>query len=154
MSNGGSSYTTSDYLEQYKSYLTDLGNVGSRYATANGFYLSAVTALLGVLALTESGKLLSSIPRVTLLVVCGFACVLCIVWTMTIAFYRKLFHSKFIVLRQLEEHVPHKCFEAEYRLLTEGGKPFLLSIEKFVPLTLLMFFVALALIRFCSANFA
>jgi hypothetical protein len=43
-------FTTSDWMDQYKAYLADLGNVGSRYATANGFYLSIISALLGVLA--------------------------------------------------------------------------------------------------------
>jgi hypothetical protein len=47
-------------LEQYKSLVDDVGNIGTRYATANGFYLSVVTALLGVLAYTGTGKPLAA----------------------------------------------------------------------------------------------
>jgi|KBSMisStaDraftv2_1062788.scaffolds.fasta_scaffold1966301_2 hypothetical protein len=42
---GSPTFTASDWLEQYKAYLADLGNVGSRYTTANGFYLPVISAL-------------------------------------------------------------------------------------------------------------
>jgi hypothetical protein len=37
-----------------KRQTADLGNIGARYTTANGFYLSVITALLGVLALAKA----------------------------------------------------------------------------------------------------
>jgi len=48
-------------LELYKAYIGDLGNIGGRYATANGFYLSVVTALIAVLALGETDKPLANL---------------------------------------------------------------------------------------------
>ncbi len=43
-------------LDQYKAYLDDLGNIGTRYTTANGFYVSIVSALLAILALAQKGE--------------------------------------------------------------------------------------------------
>ena len=140
-------YTTEQWLDQYKAYLADLGNVGSRYATANGFYLSVISALLGILALTESSKLLGTVPRSTLWVVCLFASVICIVWTRTIGFYRRLFSAKFRVLDELEAHLPHKCYGKEYEYLEAKGATNLLKIDRFAPIALMLFFIALAIVR-------
>ena len=43
-------------LDQWKSLVSDVGNIGTRYATANGFYLSVITALLALLAYVGTGK--------------------------------------------------------------------------------------------------
>lgn len=140
-------FTTEEWLDQYKAYLADLGNVGSRYATANGFYLSVISALLGILALTESTKLLGTVPRSTLWVVCLFASVICIVWTRTLAFYRRLFSAKFRVINQLEAHLPHTCYSNEYQFLQSKGATNLLNIDRFAPILMMLFFIALAIVR-------
>jgi len=134
-------FTTTDYLEQYKAYLGDLGNVGSRYATSNGFFVSVLSALLTVLALAEHGKVLGEIPKPTLWVVCLFSCVLCLVWMATIRFYRALFAAKFQVLWELERKLPVQCFQLEYEKI--GPKKHLLAIENYAPLVLLLLFVAI-----------
>jgi hypothetical protein len=146
--------TRSDYIEQYKAYLADLGNIGTRYATVQGFYVSVITALLGLLALTEtSTKLLGKLPTSTLVVVSIFSIVLCFVWSLTIIFYRRLFRAKFTVIRKLEEYLPVNCFELEYTELKvpeakeDKRLPHLLRVERYVPLVLILFFVALAVIR-------
>src|SRR5437660_12169994 len=89
-------------LEQYKAYIGDLGNIGARYATVQGFYVSVITALISVLALTESNKIFSQLPTNTLVVVCLFAVALCMVWAVTIRFYRKLFVANLRVLNALD----------------------------------------------------
>jgi hypothetical protein len=132
-------------LEQYKAYLSDLGNIGTRYATTQGFYVSVIVALISVLALAESNKVLSQLQTGTLVVVCLFAISLCIVWALTIRFYRRLFEAKFEVLKALEANLAYKCFDVEYKLLKP--KPFLLRIESNIPLVLSLFFVALALLK-------
>src|ERR1700730_13245230 len=85
-------------LEQYKAYLGDLGNIGTRYATVQGFYVSVIVALISVLALAESNKILSQLQTGTLVVVCLFAVALCIVWALTIRFYQRVFRAKVRVL--------------------------------------------------------
>lgn len=132
-------------LEQYKAYLADLGNIGLRYATVQGFYVSVIVALISVLALAESNKIFSQFQTSTLLVVCLFAIALCMVWALTIRFYRRLFGAKFEVLKALEGNLAYNCFDVEYKLLKP--KPFLLKIESSIPIVFSFFFVALALIK-------
>jgi uncharacterized YccA/Bax inhibitor family protein len=132
-------------LEQYKAYLSDLGNIGLRYATVQGFYVSVIVALISVLALAESNKIFSQFQTSTLLVVCLFAVALCIVWALTIRFYRRLFEAKFEVLKALEGNLAYNCFDVEYELLKP--KPFLLKIESNIPVVLSLFFVVLALLK-------
>jgi uncharacterized YccA/Bax inhibitor family protein len=132
-------------LEQYKAYLGDLGNIGARYATVQGFYVSVITALLSVLALAESNTILSQLRTSTLVVVCLFAVALCIVWALTIRSYGRLFRAKFGVLKALETNLAYKCFDVEYNLLKP--KPFLLKIEGSIPVVFSLFFVALALVK-------
>jgi predicted membrane metal-binding protein len=145
-------------LEQYKAYLGDLGNIGTRYATVQGFYVSVIAALVSILALAESNKVFSQFQTSTLLVVCAFAVVLCIVWAVTIRFYHGLFGAKFAVLKALEANLAFNCFDQEYKVLRRFDeeskklryKPFLTSIEESIPIVFSLFFVALALIRLLS----
>jgi uncharacterized YccA/Bax inhibitor family protein len=132
-------------LEQYKAYISDLGNIGTRYATVQGFYVSVIVALLSVLALAESNKILSQLQTGTLIVVCLFAVALCFVWALTIRFYKRLFRAKFGVLKALEGNLAYRCFDVEFKLLKP--EPLLLSIESNIPIVLSLFFVALALIK-------
>ena len=86
--------TPASLLDQYQAYLGDLGNFGMRYTTANGFYLSVITALLGILALAKPGQNLSGLSSVLLVVLPFFACLVCGVWFRTILFYREQFKIK------------------------------------------------------------
>ena len=132
-------------LEQYKAYLADLGNIGTRYATLQGFYVSVIAALLSLLALSDTGKLFGKIETKELIVVCLFSIVLCIIWSVTIHYYGRLFLAKFTVLKALESHLAYPCFDEEYKLLVP--KPFLTKIEAKIPIVLTLFFAAIALVR-------
>lgn len=132
-------------LEQYKAYLADLGNIGTRYATLQGFYVSVIAALLSLLALSDTGKIFGKIETKELFVVCLFSIALCIVWALTIQFYGRLFKAKFTVLKALECHLAYRCFDEEYKLLEP--KPFLTKIEAKIPIVLTLFFAAMAIIR-------
>jgi hypothetical protein len=88
-------------IEQYKAFLTDLGNIGSRFGTVQVFYLTIVAALIGVLSLKDRSVLnfLSPISVVVFL----FIAVICWLWWGTLDFYGKLFAQKFDVLRAIEK---------------------------------------------------
>jgi hypothetical protein len=95
--------TLATILDQYKAYLDDVGNIGTRYDTSKGFFLSVITALLGILALAKVGEVFEG-PRVLLgLAVSAFAILVCMVWSRSIASYRRLFAVKFEVLHQMEK---------------------------------------------------
>lgn len=144
-----SGLTRQDYIEQYKAYLSDLGNIGTRYATLQGFYVSVISALMGILALTESSKLMGGIPVRTMAVACGFSSALCWLWFLTIGYYRRLFLAKITVLKKIEEYLPLNCFAMEWDQLTEPGskRPVLLKIEQWLPVALIILFVSLFTVR-------
>src|SRR5262249_34926165 len=101
-------------VEQYKSYVADLGNIGTRYTTSNGFYVSIISAFLVLLALTDSGKNLEQLGVFARVVILIFACILCYLWLNTIKFYHNLFRIKFDVLREIEESFfPYSCYKRE-----------------------------------------
>lgn len=133
-------------LEQYKSLVSDVGNVGTRYATANGFYLSVLTALLGVLAYVGTGKVIDQTTYPMVLLVAVFAIAICWIWHKTIQFYRKLFRAKFSVLKVLEKHLPVQVYESEdQQVYTDGTKP-LTEHEASVPMVLGVFYAVIGVI--------
>lgn len=90
-------------LDQYKAYLSDVGNIGTRYTTTNSLYVSVVTALLGILAFAKAGEALASMGAYLGLAVSAFAIFICVAWSRSIAAYRTLFKTKFIVLHEMEQ---------------------------------------------------
>jgi hypothetical protein len=133
-------------LEQYKSLVSDVGNVGTRYATANGFYLSVLTALLGVLAYVGAGKPIDQTTYPVIALVALFAMGICWIWYRTIRFYGRLFGAKFAVLKELELDLPVKVYATEDKRVygpPDGVEP-LTRHEAKVPRFLSWFFGAIA----------
>jgi hypothetical protein len=136
----------STLLEQYKAVIGDVGNIGTRYTTANRFYLSIVSAFVGVLALTESGKALEDVNLLLVLVVSIFAMVICYIWTKTVHFYRALFGAKLQVLGEMEKGLAFPAYAREYEIMRDKGIQPLTENEKNVPVILWGFFGAVAAI--------
>jgi hypothetical protein len=132
-------------LEQYKSLVGDVGNIGARYATANGFYLSVLTALLGVLAYVGTGKAIERQTYWVVVLVALFAIAICWIWRKTIQFYGKLFKGKFDVLKELGCELPVNVYQREdQKVYGEGGARPLTEHEARVPLLLAWFFGVVA----------
>jgi hypothetical protein len=142
-------------LEQYKSLVSDVGNIGTRYATANGFYLSVITALLGVLAYVGAGKPIEQTTYPVIVLVAVFAIVVCWIWRQTIEFYGKLFGGKFAVLKVLEQELPVQVYALEHKeVYGRGEAEPLTRHEAKVPKFLGWFFgiiAAVAVVLFLSS---
>jgi len=146
---GGAEAIRMRILEQYKSLVGDIGNVGTRYATANGFYVSVLTALLGVLAYTGSGKPFDEIKFPIIALVAVFAISICWIWRKTIQYYGNLFGGKFAVLKELEKSLDVQVYALEYvEVYKNRNAGYLTTHEAKVPLFLgwLFAFVAAAAI--------
>jgi hypothetical protein len=130
-------------LDQYKSYLLDMGGVGTRYSTANGFYLSVLTALVGILALTEGSKPLGQMRLGVVIGVPLVAISICWIWYRTVSFYTKLFAIKLTVLRQLEADLSAQPFHEE--LKASANLEPLTKNEGRVPVVIGVLFGAVAL---------
>jgi hypothetical protein len=130
-------------MECGKIYVADLGNIGTRYTTSNGFYLSIISAFLILLALTDPGKNFEQIgvfARITTLI---FAGLLCYLWSNTIRFYRTLFRAKFEILREMEQRFPYSCYQREEELLLQSKVRRLTNNEVRIPLFLGVLFILL-----------
>jgi hypothetical protein len=145
--------STPTYLEQYKTYIGDLGNIGTRYATSNGFYLSVVTALLGILAYTKAGEALVGSQAYLAVAVPLFAILVCWIWWRTVAFYGNLFRAKFEVLRAIErEGQLFHIYEREDQELKKGKPHSLLKNDRLVPLLLALVFLVDLLYMLCKLH--
>jgi len=118
----------------------DLGKIGDRQATSNGFYLSVVSALLGIIAITKPGDPLKPLELLLLVVVPFFACLLCWIWWNTIAVYSNLFKVKFDVLRAMEKELEIYPIYVEEEAVKV---PRLLNVQRWVPVILALPFVAI-----------
>jgi hypothetical protein len=142
-------------LEQYKSLVGDVGNIGVRYATANGFYLSVLTALLGVIAYVGAGKPIGDMSYLVMFLVAAFGTVICWIWRETVSFFARLFYAKFELLKKLETElgVAVKVYTEEDELVywevkTDSidkkiklRRPGLIAREKMVPVCLGVLFL-------------
>jgi hypothetical protein len=136
----------SPLLEQYKAYLQDLGNIGTRYTTANGFYLSVITALLGILALTKAGEVFAASQRLLELAIPTFAILVCWAWWRSVRFYGNLFRCKFSVLRELEKQGGFfPVFQREKELLDQCRPGKALMNDRMIPIFLAVPFLVVLL---------
>lgn len=140
----------SDLIEIYKIYITDLGNIGSRYVTSNGFYLSIVSAMLGILAFAKGDELFGKANFVVTVAIPLFGCVICWIWLKTLDFFNALFAAKFSMLRSIEERLDIKCYTTEDEFLqkihAEQKLPIrLIPIERKVPVVLAMLFIGITI---------
>ncbi len=128
-------------LEQYKAYLTDVGNIGTRYTTANAFYISIISALLAILALAKKEEALERFDSILYITVPIFAILLCFVWRDTIDFYGATFKMKFAILREMEEELPFAIFAREEQLRQPGRR--ITTNERWIPFILAIPFAVL-----------
>ncbi len=125
----------SDMIEQYKAYLQDLGNIGSRHETARGFYITVLSALLTFLALAAKDGPLKDIGH-SLVVVVGIGGIaICALWLFHTLAFTALYSAKLGRVSEMETKLPFQNFAAEYAALKAD--------RRYQPLTYVECFVAL-----------
>ena len=120
-------------LEQYKSYVQDLGNNGIRYVSMQTLYLSFLGAIIAVLELAskQGASIHLNVFTAWVLVVFGWG--VCALWWATNDFYRRLFGVIYEVLTGLEDRLPVKPYQIQTSKMKDQGK-YLTPIQRFVPL--------------------
>lgn len=119
-------------FEQYKLYVEMADRISARRQTANSYFLTVNTALLGFIGYVttkDTGDYL------WLLGVVGIA--LCYLWYRLIRSYRDLNTAKFNVIHEIEKRLPLSPYDAEWEAMGRGDdsqryKPFT-HIETGVP---------------------
>lgn len=121
-------------LEIYKMLVEMADRVSQRRQSANSFYLTVNTAIIGgsaYLAQSSNGPLATWAVSLA-----GIA--ICTLWIMSVISYKTLNSAKFRVITALEECLPASPFKDEWGILDVDGdgkrhKPFH-KIEVFVPI--------------------
>lgn len=138
-------------IDLYKAYLSDVQSIGTRYTAANAFYMTIVTALLGVLALGAADKGFSTMRLAITVMVCAFAIIVCWIWRRTMVFYNHLFGAKFKILKAMEKagNLPMAVFTDEAQMLESQT---LLGNEQRVPVIIGVFFGAVIVLSIVFAK--
>lgn len=133
-------------IEQYKAKLTDLGNLGTRQTAMTTYYVSILSALLGVLAFKD--RALSAVDPTIVLAVCAPGVLVSMLWFSGVSFFRTLFRVKLRALEEMEKSLPFQTFASEYEKMKAGGRSSWLYFERFVPAVFAVVFASIVVSRF------
>jgi hypothetical protein len=106
---GGADAHREALLEQYRLYLDLTDRLAARRATANAFFLTLNTAVLGVAGAVWGQR--SDVPAWLAALVLVPLLVLCAVWFLLIGHHRVVSAAKWAVVAAFEEHLPAGPFE-------------------------------------------
>lgn len=120
-------------LAQYRIYVESADRISSRRGTANTFFSTACTMIIGIITYFSA-----IIPGPALILFCIAAIAMCIIWKRMIRSYGQLNRAKYLIIGELEKVLPASPFVAgEWSALDEGRDPRvytpLTSVEKWVP---------------------
>lgn len=100
-------------LDQYKLMVEMADRVSARRATANSFFLTVQSALVGTFGFSRDDQW----P----LAVAGL--VVAVAWWLSLRSYRMLNGAKFAVINEMEEHLPASPYKDEWAILKRADGP-------------------------------
>jgi hypothetical protein len=137
-------------IEQYKAYMQDVANIGTRHETARGFYLSVLSALLAFVALAGTGGPLSSIGSNLFVVISLGAIAICVLWFLNTLSFAALYRAKLGQLHKMEEKLPFHVFTAEFDALKKDWRYIqLTTVECIVASVFIILFVVALVLNSC-----
>lgn len=105
----------SDKLEIYKIAVDTAENVSSRRMTANGFFVTINTALVGFLGILY--ETLAQDKRAVLIFMSAAGIALAFAWFFALRSYKRLNKAKYDVIHKIEKDLPYQFFDDEWELL-------------------------------------
>lgn len=119
-------------LEQYKLYVEMADRISQRRTTANSYFLTLNSAILGFVGYLTSKD---STEYLWLLAVAGGT--LSYLWYAIIISYRNLNSAKWLVVHEIEKLLPISPYDAEWAAVERGTNPVLYRpishVESWVP---------------------
>jgi len=105
-------------LDQYKLYVEMADRISQRRTTANSYFLTVNSAILGFVGYLTSKD---SIEFLWLLAVAGVA--LTLLWYSIIISYKNLNTAKWGVVHEIEKRLPISPYDAEWDAVQRGDNP-------------------------------
>ncbi|YAF94145.1 MAG: hypothetical protein AB3A66_16155 [Nodularia sp. CChRGM 3473] len=117
------------YLEIYKTYVGTADKISERRQTANSFFLSINTAIIGLVSYLQAGaNEIIFIGFYLLISISGM--LICYMWYRLVLSYKQINSGKFQVIHQIEQNLPLSPYDAEWEMLGRGKDP-----KKYLPFT-------------------
>lgn len=138
-------------IEQYKGYMQDVANIGTRHETARGFYLSVLSALLAFVALAGKDGPLNGIGSHFFVVISVGAIAICGLWLIHTLSFAALYQAKLIRLHVMEEKLPFRNFAAEFETLKGDWRYVrLTTVECWVASIFMLLFAVALVLNLCA----
>jgi hypothetical protein len=140
-------------LEQYKIYIEMMDRVTSRRLQTSSIYISLLSALLALLAITNNKELFDGSQKIVLFSISLLGLVICFLWNINVRSYKQLNSLKFKVIHEMESYLPFPCYDREWQILKEDKtKKYirLANIEQYIPLVLALPYLSLFLYSILS----
>jgi len=141
----GSSLINEDYgdsfkkhlLEQYKLFVNTSLDVTSKRLEANKFHLTLNSVVFGF------SSYMTTLDQPCIIILFSIIGILIsAVWYKNVLAYRELNRAKFIVIHELEGHLPARLFKCEEERYL-GRYHELTSLEKYYPIIFIFLYIAL-----------
>lgn len=139
-----------DLMEQYRICLEMADRISARRGSANAFFLTFNTAIVGALG-AFFGAFSHAVPDMVAVTMFIVAIAFCVAWAVLLRSYRNLNTAKFKVIGLLEEKLPASpLYAAEWNALGAGkdwSKYIPLSlVEKILPTVFVIAYIVLAVV--------
>lgn len=131
-------------LEQYKLFVNTSLDVTSKRLESNKFHLTLNSVVFGFSSYMTT---LDQYSVIILFSIIGM--LISVVWYKNVLAYRELNRAKFVVIHELEDHLPARLFKYEEDCYLNRYHE-LTSLEKYYPMIFIVLYVALIL--FTIAN--
>lgn len=140
----------SKIFEQYKIMVESTDRISDKRATANQFFLSVLSFMLGIIGVVSAFSTQEKwILGIWILFISITGIILCIFWHRTIESYRQLNKCKFIIIHMIEQDLPLRIFDYEWKILGKGKNPKtyhpLTNLEKIIPILFISIFICMLL---------
>lgn len=110
-------------LDLYKMYVASADKISERRQTANSFFLTLNTTIVGLVGyLNFSRDPKTADPRIFALVAIA-GMLVCYMWYSMIRSYKNMNSGKFQVINMIEQLLPIRPYDAEWIALEQGKNP-------------------------------
>lgn len=123
------------YLEIYRIYVEMADKISERRQSANSFFLTINTAVVGLVSYLQLGQN-GKAGSIFYLVISVAGTIICYMWYRLVLSYKQINSGKFKVVHLVEQNLPLAPYDAEWEILGRGKDP-----KKYLPFTDIEIFV-------------
>lgn len=129
-------------LEQYKAMLGTAESLESRRQNLHTFFLSVNSLLLAGIGLIGKEGFDTPAAGFGVIALSAAGVLLSVSWVLQVRAHARLFSSKWEVINALEQELPARPFQAEWRALKDRGYKAFTEIEAIIPWSFIVLYAA------------